>query len=360
MSKRDSFLQVSERLFSFRVQRGAYKLAGKALEGKAFVLGRAFACANLSADGKIPMVVVNSDGSVTCDCRDVAGEAALGNLLSGASFESVWHGDRASDLTHLLGQGRIPLPRCVMCPSFRWTPTPHVPDAAPRPRAIHALFIENTVLCNYSCRGCMREVIVPSRMQTSLSLRDFDLILDKLAGYAVDVIVLHNLGEPCLSKHFPQQLAMVRSRFPSTTIALSTNGSLLGNPELRAALVQYADDIEISIDGTSQEVAERYQVGIDFEQVLTNVRALVETRGASRKPSIDWKYILFWWNESFAQLDKLLVMAGAAGVDRIRLFPARTPFYAVPLRFHSQRNRYLERYSIEPLFGGMLSLSRRA
>jgi hypothetical protein len=64
------------------------------------------------------------------------------------------------------------------------------------------------------------------------------------------------------------------------------------------------------------------------------MKALVEYRNARglSRPFIEWKYLLFNWNDRRATLDRAIEMAKAAGVDAISFWPTSNPAYGFSFR----------------------------
>ena len=61
------------------------------------------------------------------------------------------------------------------------------------------------------------------------------------------------------------------------------------------------------------------------------MKALVDYRNARglSQPLIEWKYLLFNWNDRRPVIDRAIEMAKAAGVDAISFWPTHNPFYGM-------------------------------
>jgi hypothetical protein len=57
-----------------------------------------------------------------------------------------------------------------------------------------------------------------------------------------------------------------------------------------------------------------------------------DRRQASR-PLVEWKYVVFRWNDRPAQIERAIQLAREAGVDRISFWPAIIPLHGVSWRF---------------------------
>ena len=93
------------------------------------------------------------------------------------------------------------------------------------------------------------------------------------------------------------------------------------------------DHIYFSIDGVTQDSVEKYQKGSDFEKAYKNMADLVKFKGKRKKPVIEWKYVLFRWNDSFQLLKKAVNMAKKANVDKISFIKTLNPIYGFSYRF---------------------------
>src|ERR1017187_6328664 len=75
-------IQPIKKRISFRLLRMFYRVYGLSRAVRARVRGRVFSCTELANCRHLQNLVINSDGTVTCDCGDVTGEGQLGNLLN--------------------------------------------------------------------------------------------------------------------------------------------------------------------------------------------------------------------------------------------------------------------------------------
>ena len=65
------------------------------------------------------------------------------------------------------------------------------------------------------------------------------------------------------------------------------------------------------------------------------MKALVDYRNARglSQPLIEWKYLLFNWNDRRAVIMRAIEMAKTAGVDFISFWPTNNPFYGYSYRY---------------------------
>jgi sulfatase maturation enzyme AslB (radical SAM superfamily) len=267
-------------------------------------------------------ICINCDLTVSCNCQDFDGAGRIGNL-SEHSLEQIFQGEKAMFLRDTLSRRRFPLENCPVCEELQLAP------AAKRSFFLNnfrvprkGLMVENTVLCNLRCSMCHREDLLKIRGDKIMSLQSAMRVADLLKECQVENLYYFNLGEPFLPVDVHQQLEIIRSKNPNIRIITSTNGVMLDNQsKLEAALLM--DYIYVSLDGPDQGVVSRYQVGSNFDKVYDNMTRLVALREARNlsRPIIEWKYVLFRWNDRPNQVRTAIDKAQAAGVDLFGLYP---------------------------------------
>ena len=93
----------------------------------------------------------------------------------------------------------------------------------------------------------------------------------------------------------------VKKKYPHVYLYTSTNGLLLDGGKDPAWRASGIDEVTFSVDGADPRTYARYRQGGDFAKLLKNMAALAaEKRRLGREvPFINWRYILFKWNDSF-------------------------------------------------------------
>ena len=73
------------------------------------------------------------------------------------------------------------------------------------------------------------------------------------------------------------------------------------------------------------------------------MKALVDYRNARglTKPVLEWKYLLFNWNDRPATIARAIELAKEAGVDTISFWPTHNPFYGWSFRYRLGRLRHV-------------------
>jgi uncharacterized Fe-S cluster-containing radical SAM superfamily protein len=277
--------------------------------------GEAFYCNALRGRSDYN-ICINSDMTVSCNCLDLDGSGHIGDLRVN-TLEEIFAGPTAAAFRKSLSRGMIPIRRCLTCRELTKTSRAEarifLSDYAPPTRGI---MVENTVLCNLKCLNCNRKMIMKTRKRHKMSLPDMEKIAQEIKGNNIAVINFFNLGEPFLSDTIYEEIALLRDSNPNAVIYVSTNGLLINQQKkIEAALL--TDYIFFSLDGATNESVNKYQAGGNFDATYRNMKELVRLRNSrSRaKPVIDWKYVVFSWNDSEAEIEKAVELAKEANVD---------------------------------------------
>ena len=72
----------------------------------------------------------------------------------------------------------------------------------------------------------------------------------------------------------------------------------------------------------------KYEKLGSFEKAYENMKALVDYRNSKglSRPLIEWKYLLFNWNDRRSAIERAIEMAREAHVDAISFWPTGNPF----------------------------------
>jgi pyruvate-formate lyase-activating enzyme len=309
------------------------RIAATLLIGRAKVCRQGFVCDSLQGTGPIG-VCINSDLMLSCGYRDLDGSGRLGDLRN-RSFEDVFLGPGAESFRTQLSTGRLPTLNCAGCTHLR-----AVAQSEAKRQLVHkamptSVMMENTSACNLDCLSCQRDTVKQLRRRRAMSLDDVRTLASAFERMGVKVITYHHLGEPFLSKHLLDELHIIRDRNPGIRLQVSTNGMLIDTDQKREAALLF-DHIQFSLDGINQDMASRYQRGLEFKRALQNLGDLVTYRDARNRiqPRIVWKYLLFRWNEHEAYLSRAIELAREMRVDEVWFEKTVSPLHGLPWRSH--------------------------
>lgn len=299
-------------------------------ELRAKITGRKYFCNALAGESEYNLTI-NSDLTVSCNCQDYDGSGHIGDLRKN-SFEEIFFGPVAQKFRDDLAKGKVAIPTCTRCGDFKRLKRGEQP---PKPRLPHrGMLLENTVICNVDCVGCAREGAANIRVKKTMPLEELSQMADLTARLGMERIFYLNLGEPFLSPTICQELPLLRQKNPNAYIRISTNGILLNTDAKREAALNLSD-IQFSIHGISNEMCEKYMMRGNFEKAFDAMKQMVAYRDARglKMPILEWKYLLFNWNDSPKTIARAIEMAKEIGVDMISFWPTGNPFYGISWRW---------------------------
>jgi Radical SAM superfamily/Iron-sulfur cluster-binding domain len=260
------------------------------------------------------------DGRMVCGCADPYGHRVLGDVRS-APVRDVWTGETISRLRQDLNAGGSKF--CGDCP----LKLPLKKDDAPIVRPADAggapsrLYIECTAACNISCSQacCAPETgITRTRQAGMLDVDLFRRVVDEV-GASLVRIDFFNYGEAFLHKRAVEMCEYIKTRFPGIYLYTSTNGLALTEDQARRLVHSGIDEVTFSIDGATQESYVKYRQRGRFDLAVATLRAMADEKKRARAdvPFLNWRYILFKWNDSDAEMALARRLAQQIGVDRL-------------------------------------------
>lgn len=265
------------------------------------------------------ILVMLCDGRVVCGCADPYGRRVLGDVRLG-SVSEVWNGPIITRLRQDLNTGGSRF--CGDCPlklPLGQNEPPVRPiDAGPLPGR---MFIECTAACNISCTDacCAPETgITRTRQAGMLDFELFRRVLDE-AGPTLGRIDFFNYGEAFLHKRAIEMCEYIKARFPHTYLYTSTNGLAFSEAQARRLVHSGIDEVTFSIDGATQDTYVKYRQRGRLDVALANLRAMADEKRRSGRdlPFLNWRYILFTWNDSDEEMSLAREQAADIGVDRL-------------------------------------------
>ncbi len=352
------------------------------IEWSARLKGQRFYCRVLAGEAEYNLTV-NCDLTVSCNCQDYNGSGHLGDLKT-HSFQEIYFGPVARRFRRELAEGKLPIKTCARCgdlarvpksevksatveherstiqhppsesgnsasPPSDASPAPgqastvsHLEDevfAGPRPRLPYrGMLLENTVRCNIDCLGCDRQSAARIRTSLQMDLANLSRMADLVHDLGMQQLFYLNLGEPFLSPNIGEELPLLRRKNPDCRIVISTNGIVLNTDAKRQAALS-ASHILFSIAGIDDPMLKKYEHFGSFEKAYSNLKAMVAYRNAHglSKPLLEWKYLLFNWNDGRRSIELATELAKAAGADFISFWPTSNPLYGYSFRYRLGR-----------------------
>jgi hypothetical protein len=260
------------------------------------------------------------DGRIVCGCADPYARRVLGDARR-SSVHDVWTGPVISQLRADLNAGGSKF--CGDCP----LKLPLRKNDAAVVRSLDAgtlparMYVECTAACNISCAEacCAPETGITRTRQAGML--DFDLftrVVDEV-GASLVRIDFFNYGEAFLHKRAVEMCEYIKRRFPSIYLYTSTNGLALSEERARRLVHSGIDEVTFSIDGATQDTYARYRQRGRFDTALATLRAMADEKRRSARdlPFLNWRYILFTWNDNDEEMSRARELACEIGVDRL-------------------------------------------
>ena len=176
------------------------------------------------------------------------------------------------------------------------------------------LVIEPTNVCNLACPLCPTGIGAKTRSKGVMSLNQFKEIIDKCHETTLKLF-LQNWGESTLVHGLPEMIEYASSK--GIWVHLSTNFSKNFQSGFIEKLVGCGlAMLHVDLDGTTQEVYEKYRIKGNMKLVLTNIRRAVNIKKELKVeyPTIEVSMLAMRHNEH--QFDAFQQLAGNLGVDR--------------------------------------------
>jgi radical SAM protein with 4Fe4S-binding SPASM domain len=151
-------------------------------------------------------------------------------------------------------------------------------------------------ICNLRCNLCPTGKKKSGRKTGFLGIEVVKSIIKELGDYLYS-IDLFDWGEPLLNKNIFEIIHLFKKARISTV--LSTNLNIFEQKFCNEIVESGLDTLIVSLDGYSQEALNYYQVGSNFEKVVSNVKKLAEYKNKKKlnHPKIVWRFLVNRFNE---------------------------------------------------------------
>jgi len=139
------------------------------------------------------------------------------------------------------------------------------------------------------------------------------------AGPSLGRIDFFNYGEAFLHKRAEEMCEYIKTRFPHIYLYTSTNGLAFTQERARRLVHSGIDEVTFSIDGASQETYVQYRQRGDFDRAIANLAAMADEKAQAGRdlPFLNWRYILFRWNDHDEELARARQIARDIAADRL-------------------------------------------
>lgn len=144
---------------------------------------------------------------------------------------------------------------------------------------IYPSHLQIEIVAGYCPAKCVMCPIDDSPRRQIMSTITFEQILTKFLPYIghLKFTTIHGLGEPLVDKDIVSKVQIAKSLgFPS--IGFATNAAFLDEQVSKNLITAGLDTIIFSIDGVEKQTHESIRIGIDFEEVVSNVIKFIDLR----------------------------------------------------------------------------------
>ncbi len=257
-------------------------------------------------------ITLKSNGHFGCD-DSVGYGIDLGHvsLEPGWRLKDIINGPIYRHIRNSFSKGQVPWPgTCEGCDLFSAGASPN--DTI---ESRLELLVEPTLNCNISCACCIRKQIINNgRNIKSLDPKILETFFDACKRENIFVEYVHYIGwgEPLLHDRFSDLVDIVKIRSPQTIQVVTTAANIDFKKAIGSSLI---DKIVVSADGANQNSYEKYRRRGAMENVIKFMRDC--KRYGHSGIFLEWKYILFEWNDSDDDLLEAQILAEEIGVDSL-------------------------------------------
>ncbi len=193
---------------------------------------------------------------------------------------------------------------------------------------------EISTVCGLKCPMCQHGYGGNLHPNLLMPLDTFKAMWDKVRTFTKNIYLLGG-GETFMHPKVYEILEYCKD----ANIVIHTNANTKMDFD---KIIDYVNQIHISVDGINQEMYEKYRVNGNFEKVINNVRGLVKAKRQRKadSPEILFKFIAFKHTEQYE--NEAYALAESLDVDSFRLEPAAFP------ALHLGRDMYNEFMPTKP------------
>ena len=183
-----------------------------------------------------------------------------------------------------------------------------------------AISFEPTNCCNLRCPECLSGAGELQRSEGNASYEFFSSLIDQIHRETF-YLNMYFQGEPFLNPYFFRMIEYASQK--NIFVSSSTNGHYLSENNCHSLINSGLKKITVSLDGSTQDVYEKYRVGGKMEKVLSGLKLLVQKRKELKRrfPVIVIQFLVFKYNEH--QINEIRVLSKEIGVDRLELKSAQ-------------------------------------
>ena len=198
----------------------------------------------------------------------------------------------------------------------RWDEHNRAPTVSSLP---YHVVLDPSSACNLRCPLCVQATDPRGRPRQLVDDDNYHRCIGEISGHAIR-LDLFNWGEPLLHPRLDHLVSTAAGLGLFTRISTNLSVSRHRVVKLAHSGLHY---LVASVDGTTQEVYDRYRVRGSLATVLRNLDAVIAERDRSgaRWPLVEWQFLVMPHNRH--ELDAARQLARELGVDVFRSGGAR-------------------------------------
>lgn len=206
-----------------------------------------------------------------------------------------------------------------------------------------SISVEPTTSCNLACPECPVGRNEMKRAKGNIEVDFFKSIVNQSGKYLLNLF-LYFQGEPFLNRNFFELIKFSVDKNIYTVS--STNGHFLTDKNIELLVNSGLDKLIISIDGTTQDVYEKYRVNGDLSRVIIGTKQLIDYKNKykSKTPFVEIQFLVLKTNEH--QIEEIKELAKAMKVDKLSFKSAQICDYEDDNNF-IPNNKKFRRYKME-------------
>lgn len=280
-------------------------------------------------------VTLLADGRITCGLDDMWGAQTYGDTGAG-TVQAAWDGPVLALRRRALDAG-TPCAGCHLSHPLDQQAGARVGEHAAAP---DHLIVETSFACNIRCNGvpCGGACKDPAE-RAKIRTRDrldpvvFRRVVDELAPHLKLVYFFH-YGETFLHAAASEMIGYLRGVNPQVRIEASTNVLPFGNHALAERVAAAGlDKITCTLPGVTEKAYLRYHRDGDFKRAMQGLENLCRaSRAVDGRLHVLWRYLVFHWNDSDAEIDEARRLARELGVSQLAFHLTHVPAGAISHR----------------------------
>ena len=180
----------------------------------------------------------------------------------------------------------------------------------------HTMMIEPANYCNLQCPMCPTGKGQLGREKQKLEFDNFKKLIDEMGKYVVH-LRMFGWGEPLIHQDLFKMIRYAKDK--KMFVNIHTNAFFLNQENVKKMVESKMDELNISLDGASQETYSKYRRNGDFKKTCENIKLIDQYKKEknTKYPITNLQFIVMKHNEH--EIDQVKKLAENLGVNRLVL-----------------------------------------